>query len=88
MWAREARGPELLLRSEVEMLALSSKWAPILVSQPETGMGYQIASVFLMDGRRFDHVTIVGGYITKIGNSTDIPFSEAEIEKIVINHGR
>lgn len=70
------------------MLALSNKWAPILVSQPETGMGYQIASVFLMDGRRFDHVTIVGGYITKIGNSTDIPFSEAEIEKIVINHGR
>jgi len=59
-----------------------------MVSQPETGMGYQIASVFLIDGRRFDHVTIVGGYITKIGSSTDIPFDEAEIEKIVVDHGR
>jgi hypothetical protein len=70
------------------MLALSNKWAPILASQPETGMGYQIASVFLMDGRRFDQVSIVGGFITKIGGSTDIPFNEAEIEKIVVNHGR
>ena len=70
------------------MLALSHKWAPILLSQPETGMGYQISSVFLMDGRRFDHVTIVGGYITKVGTSTAIPFNEAEIERIVVNHGR
>ena len=70
------------------MLALSNKWAKTMVSQPETGMGYQIASVFLIDGRRFDHVTIVGGYITKIGSSTDIPFDEAEIEKIVVDHGR
>ena len=31
------------------MLALSNKWAPILVSQPETGMSYQIASVSLKD---------------------------------------
>jgi hypothetical protein len=69
------------------MLALSNKWAPILKSQPETGMGYQITSVFLIDGRRFDHVMIVGGYITKIGDSTDIPFSEKNIERIV-DHGK
>lgn len=88
VWAREARGPEFLLRREVEMLALSNKWAPTLASQPETGMGYQIASVFLIGGRRFDHVTIAGGYITKIRNSTNIPFEESEIEKIVVNHGK
>lgn len=82
------RDLEFLLRHEVNMLALSNKWAPILVAQPETGMGYQIASVFLMDGRRFDHVSIVGGFITKIGNSADIPFEEAEIEKIVVNYGK
>jgi hypothetical protein len=74
-------------RPEVSMLALSNKWAPILASQPETGMGYQIASVFLIDGRKFDHVTIIGGCITKIGSSTDIPFKETEIERIVVNHG-
>ena len=70
------------------MLALSNKWAAILVSQPETGMGYQIVSVFLTDGRRFDHVTIVGGFITKIGESAEIPFEESEIERIVVNHGK
>jgi hypothetical protein len=70
------------------MLALSKKWAPILVSQPETGMGYQIASVFLTDGRKFDHVTIVGGCITNIGSSTDIPFHESEIARIVVDHGK
>jgi hypothetical protein len=70
------------------MLTLSNKWAPILVSQPESGMNYQIASVFLKDGRRFDHVVIVGGYITRIGESNDIPFGDEEIDKIVVNHGK
>jgi hypothetical protein len=71
-----------------EMLPLSNKWAPTLVSQPETGMGYQIASIFLQDGSRFDRVLIVGGYVTKVGESTDIPFDEGEIAKIVVNHGK
>ena len=29
-------------------------------------MGYQVVSVLLKDGRRFDRVLVVGGYITKI----------------------
>ena len=67
------------------MLPLSNKWAPYLTGQPETGMGYQLASVFLKDGRRFNDVAIVGGYITKIGDSAEIPFEETEIEKIIVN---
>ena len=31
------------------MLQLSDKWAPVLLAQPETGMGYQIVSTYLMD---------------------------------------
>jgi hypothetical protein len=70
------------------MLALSNKWAAILSSQTESGMGYQIASIFLMDRRRFDQVTIVGGHIAKIGESTCVPFEEREIERIVVSHGK
>jgi hypothetical protein len=70
------------------MLALSDKWAPILVSRPETGMSYQIASVFLKDGARFDHVVIVGGQLTRIGEHKDIPFKEEDIDRIVVNHGK
>ena len=69
------------------MLALSEKWAPYLTSQPETGMGYQIVTVHLCDGREFDDVVIDSGHITRIGHSLDIPFAEAEIEKITVTHG-
>jgi len=62
-----------------KMLALSSKWAPFFKSVPETGMGYVIVSVILKDGSRFDRVCVVGGIITKVGDSASIPFSEADI---------
>jgi len=51
-------------------------------------MGYQIASVYLIDGKRFDRVMIVGGYITKIGENPEIPFREEEIARIAVNHGK
>jgi hypothetical protein len=70
------------------MLALSDKWAPALVSQRENGMGYQVATVTLKDGRRFPNTVIVGGWITKIGNNPQIPFAESDIESIIIDHGK
>jgi hypothetical protein len=70
------------------MIELSAKWAPLLLSQPETGMNFQIASVNLKDGRAFHHVYITGGYITKIGDSETIPFKENEIDNIIVDHGR
>jgi hypothetical protein len=69
------------------MLALSNKWAPLLLAQPETGMNYQLAKVLLKDRREFDRVLITGGYITKVGESTDIPFEERDILQIVVNQG-
>ena len=70
------------------MLSLSRKWAPALLSQPETGMGYQVATVVLEDGRRFERVTIVGGTITSVGAIKSVPFSEGDIQKILVTHGR
>jgi len=70
------------------MITLSASWAPKLLSQGETGMGYQVASITLKDGRRFDQVVIVGGYITRIKGIKDIPFSEDEIADIVVTHDK
>jgi hypothetical protein len=70
------------------MILLSNKWVPILALQPETGMSCQIASIFLKDGRRFDHVVIVGGQVTRIGETKEIPFTEEDIDRIVVNHGK
>ena len=70
------------------MITLSTSWGPKLVARGETGMGYQIASVVLKDGKRFDQVVIVGAYITKIRGIKDIPFSEEDIAEIVVTHDK
>ena len=70
------------------MISLSAKWVPVLLSQPETGMSYQIASVFLRDGRRFDRVVIVQGVIGEVDGKKEIPFKEEDIEDIRVTHDR
>jgi hypothetical protein len=67
------------------MLALSNKWAKRLVTQPESGMGYQNASVLLKNGERFENAVIRGGYIVSVGASANVPFSEEDIEDIKVN---
>ena len=68
-------------------MQLSERWAPRLRSQPETGMGHQIVTIQLRDGRTFDDVVVVEGLITKIPGFTGIPFSEPNISDIVVTHG-
>lgn len=70
------------------MLALSSKWARELAGKPETGMGYQVVSVILKDGRRFDRALVVGGYITKIKDIEGVPFTDEQIDTIVVTHDK
>jgi hypothetical protein len=70
------------------MLQLSDKWGPRLVSQPETGMGYQVASVILKDGSRYDQVLIESGFITRIRDLDQIPFREEDIADIVVTHDK
>ncbi|HKP03473.1 MAG TPA: hypothetical protein VJU77_08955 [Chthoniobacterales bacterium] len=50
--------------------------------------GYQFASIVLNDRRRFKEVVIVGGYITRIKDVKGIPFSEEEIQDIVVTHDK
>jgi hypothetical protein len=68
-------------------LRLSDRWGPRLAVAPETGMGYQVVSILLKDGRRFDNVTIVGGVISTVGCGDSIPFVEDEIVQIFVTHG-
>jgi hypothetical protein len=70
------------------MLQLSDKWGAILIAQPETGVGYQIASIILNDGSRYDQAVIEGGYITRIRGFTEIPFGDDQIRDIVVTHDK
>jgi hypothetical protein len=69
------------------MLVLNDRWAEVLTSQPETGMGYQIVCIRLKDGRRIDNVTVVGGIISSLPATVSEWFSDEEIEDIVVTHG-
>jgi hypothetical protein len=70
------------------MISLSEKWANVLAAEPETGMGYQVASVVLNDGRRFDQVVVVGGRITAVRGCREVPFSEGQIAELFVTHDK
>ena len=70
------------------MLKLSNKWAPKLINKPETGMGYQIATIILKTGMQYKQAVIEEGFITKIRYFNDIPFEEADIADIIITHDK
>lgn len=70
------------------MIELSSIWAAELAAKPETGMGYQVVSVVLKDGRRFNQVAVVEGRIAEIRGRKDIPFTEDQIAEIVLTHDK
>jgi len=70
------------------MLKLSNKWVDFLNNQPETGMGYQVVSVIQKSGMRYDRVIVDSGYITRVKDISNIPFTVEEIEEIIVTHDK
>ena len=70
------------------MLQLGDRWADVLARERESGMGYQVVTTRLKDGRQFAGVTVVGGVINRVAGSEAIPFAEGDIEDIVVTHDR
>ena len=70
------------------MIKLSKKWCDWLLSQPETGMDYQIVTIVLEDGRRFEQVVAAGGFLTSIRGLAAFPFQEDEIREIIVTHDK
>jgi hypothetical protein len=54
----------------------------------ETGMGYQIVSVQLRDGRTFDQVVTSEGCIIEVRGYKEIPFSPDDVASVNVNHKR
>jgi len=59
-----------------------------LLSQPESGMTWQAATVTLKDGRSFQRVIIVDGRLSSYDGSWEPPFTEDEILDIVVTNDR
>ena len=54
----------------------------------ETGIGYQVVSVELKDGRVFEQVAISEGCIIEVRGYVEIPFSPDDVAAVSINHKR
>ena len=54
----------------------------------ETGIGYQVVSVELKDGRSFDQVSTSEGCIIEVRGHEEIPFAADDIASVRVNHRR
>jgi hypothetical protein len=57
-----------------------------LKQEKETGIGYQVVSVELRDGRRFDQVVVSEGCIIEVRGYAEIPFESQAVASLSINH--
>jgi hypothetical protein len=54
----------------------------------ETGIGYQVVSVELRDGRSFDQVVTSEGCVIEVRGFKEIPFSSEDVASVSVNHKR
>jgi hypothetical protein len=54
----------------------------------ETGIGYQVVSVQLKDGRHFDQVATSEGCIIEVRGFKEIPFAPEDVAAVNVNHKR
>ena len=59
-----------------------------LKQHKETGLGYQVVSVQLKDGRNFDQVVASEGCIIAVRDYSEIPFQFDEVATVRVNHKR
>jgi hypothetical protein len=68
---------------------LPKVWSEFLAKNPETGMGYQVVSVTLRDGRKIEDVAIIqSSEIAKVRGHREIPFEPNDIIDMKLTHRR
>jgi hypothetical protein len=72
------------------LFQLPQNWVAVLREQPESGMTYQVVTVVLKDGRRFERVPYCVGCIDLKGlpGFWKVPFSAEDILSIALTHDK
>ncbi len=70
------------------LVTIPNEWVDHLRRQGETGLGYQVISVNLKDGRRFDQVVASEGCVIQVRGYSDVPFKRHEVASVRVNHRR
>jgi hypothetical protein len=52
----------------------------------ETGMGYKVVSVQLLDGRSFEQAVVSEGHIIEVRGYNEIPFQPEDVASVSVNH--
>jgi hypothetical protein len=69
-----------------QLIPVPEKNVDNLKRDKETGMGYQVVSVDLLDGRHFDQAIASEGCIIEVRGYNDVPFSAEEVATVSVNH--
>jgi len=67
-------------------MKLPERWLVELAAMPETGMGYQIVSILLEDGSRYDQAVVIEGQVTELRGSKTLPFTCEQIADVILTH--
>jgi hypothetical protein len=70
------------------LVTIPSEFADYLKRQRETGLGYQVVSVNLRDGRRFGQVIVSEGCVIQVRGHRGVPFKQDEVASVQVNHQR
>lgn len=70
------------------LVSIPRECVDYLKRDKETGIGYQVVSVNLKDGRCFDQVVASEGCIIQVRGYTEIPFAPEEVTSVSVNHRR
>jgi hypothetical protein len=63
----------------------STRLIQSLISQPESGMGFQVLTVKLRDGTKWHRVVATDGLLTSWSGHWEPPFKEEEISELVVS---
>ncbi len=70
------------------VVPIPNRFVDHLKQAKETGIGYQVVSVELKDGRSFDQVATSEGCIIEVRGYKEIPFASDDVASVSVNHKR
>ena len=68
------------------LIPIPHEHADNLRRHAETGMGYQVVSVTLKNGKRFDQVVASEGCVIQVRGHKDVPFTPEDVASVDVNH--
>jgi hypothetical protein len=71
----------------MKVATLPEQWSKFLLTQPETGIDYQVVAVTLRDGQVVPDVAIAHhSIVTEVRGYAGIPFDSSDITQIQLTH--